>query len=84
MVLRFILRHLANNEQLVQRLSESYLVRRSAQLIVAAMYRTKAIAQENNLHEMTPERFRSFLRSFQQNVREGIEDAKVKLKEKKF
>lgn len=52
------MRYLANNEQLIQRMAESYPMRRAAQLVVSLMYRTKDLAREQGLHEMTPERFK--------------------------
>lgn len=58
MVLRLILRYFANNEQLIQRMADSYPMRRAAQLVVALMYRSKSLAREQGLHEMTPERFK--------------------------
>lgn len=58
MVLRIILRYLANNEQLVHRLSESYPVRRAAQLVVGLFYRSKSLIDEHGLRELTPEKFR--------------------------
>lgn len=58
MVVRMILRYLANNEQLVQRLSESYLMRRAAQSLVSVFYKTKGFAVEYRLTEWTPERFK--------------------------
>lgn len=56
MVLRFLFRRLASNEELVQRLSESYPVRRAAQLSLYFFYRGKSIAERNEL--LNPERFR--------------------------
>lgn len=76
------MRYLANNEQLVHRLSESYPVRRAAQLMVAAFYRTRSIAEEKRLHELTPERFRNMVNSFKQNLNREIENAKQELKKK--
>lgn len=62
MVIRFLLRYLSNNEHLVQKLSESYPMRRAAQLMVAAYYRTKVIADDSQLTKrLTPEQFRYFL-----------------------
>jgi len=58
MVLRLLMRYLANNEQLIQRMAESYPMRRAAQMVVSLMYRTKSLAREQGLHEMTPERFK--------------------------
>ncbi|XP_050664106.1 protein NCBP2AS2 homolog [Leptidea sinapis] len=78
MPLRSILRYLANNERLVQKIAESYPVRRAAQMAVSLFYKSK-----EKLSDVDPERanrFRSFLRKFSQNLKEGIEDAKKQLK----
>lgn len=74
------MRYLANNDQMVQRLSESYPIRRAAQLLVAAFHQSKSFAEEKRLTEFTPERFRKFVNSFKANVKEEIESAKEELK----
>lgn len=82
-MLRYLLHRLANNEKLLETLSNSYVIRRAAQLTVAAFYKGKSIAQENNLQQlqnMTPEKFRSFIKSFQDNLKQEIESAKKQLK----
>lgn len=79
MPLRALLRYFANNEKLVERLSDSYLMRRAAQMAVSVFYRAKSIAQEaseERIKDMSPQKFRSFLDKFQQNVKEEIEKAK--------
>lgn len=81
-MLRYLLSRLANNEKLLESLSNSYVIRRAAQMTVAAFYKGKSIAQENNLQNLTPERFRSFIKSFEKNFREEIESAKKQLKKK--
>lgn len=43
MVFRFIIRYLANNEQLINRLAESYPIRRAAKLVVYFVNRTKGV-----------------------------------------
>lgn len=58
MVLRFLMRYFANNEQLVQKLSESYPVRRAAQLAVAVFFRSKNLAEEHKLNQLNPDRFK--------------------------
>lgn len=80
---RFLFRHLANNEKLVEALSQSYVIRRAAQLCVAAFYKGKSYAIEKNLHTMTPEKFQSFIKSFQSNLKQEIEAAKRELQNKK-
>lgn len=84
-MLRALLRYFANNEKLVERLSDSYLMRRAAQMAVSVFYRAKSIAQEakeERIKDMTPEKLRSFLDKFQNNVKEEIEKAKNELNEK--
>lgn len=78
MVLRFLLRYFGNNEQLVQRLSESYPMRRAAQLLVAAFLHSKHMAEQRGVTEFTPERFRSFFKQFRTNLKEEIEELKKK------
>lgn len=58
MVLRFLMRYLGNNEQLVQKLSESYPVRRTAQLVLSVFFRSKNLAEEHKLTQLTPDRFK--------------------------
>ncbi|XP_030565735.1 protein NCBP2AS2 homolog [Drosophila novamexicana] len=83
MVLRLLMRYLANNEQLIQRMADSYPMRRAAQLVVSLMYRSKSLAREQGLHEMTPERFKSFVNMFKNNIRQELEGVKRELKNKK-
>ncbi|XP_019847926.1 protein NCBP2AS2 homolog [Bactrocera dorsalis] len=84
MVFRFLLRYLANNEQLIQRMAESYPMRRAAQMVVSIMYRTKNMAQERGIHDMTPERFKSFMAIFKNNLKKEIEGVKNEIKKKPF
>lgn len=80
MVLRFLFNKLANNEQLVQRLSESYPVRRAAQLTLLIFYRGKSFAERNDI--INPARFRSFFRNLNSNLKQEIEAAKKEIKRK--
>lgn len=78
MPLRALFRYLANNERLVQRIAESYPVRRAAQLAVSVFYRSK-----EKMMDMDPQkvnRLMSFFRKFSENMKEGIQDAKKQLK----
>jgi len=43
MIFRFLLRYLANNEQLVNRLADSYPIRRAARFVVYFITRTKSV-----------------------------------------
>lgn len=78
MVLRFLLRYFANNEQLVQRLAESYPIRRAAQLLVAAFLRSKNVAESRGLNDLSPDKLRRFFEQFKTNLKQEIEDVKKK------
>lgn len=74
-----------NNEKLVEKLSDSYLMRRAAQMAVSVFYRAKSIAQEakeERVKDLSPEKLRSFIDQFQKNVKEEIEKAKSDLDNK--
>lgn len=77
MVLRFILRLLSNNDHLVQRLSESYPIRRAAQWVVLFFYRGKGFIEDNKVTgKVTSEQFRSFIKRFSDNIKEGKDQFK--------
>lgn len=84
-MLRFLIRILANNEQLVQKLSESYPMRRAAQIIVRLAYRGKYFIEARQWDDkMSPEQFRSFIqdlaRNFQNQIKEAGNEIKRKMK----
>jgi len=86
MVFRFIIRILANNEQLVQKLSESYPMRKAAQLVVRAMFTGKNYIEEYRLHEkLTPEQFRILMKDvslmFQKQIKQAQENIQKKMKQ---
>ncbi|XP_018576022.1 uncharacterized protein NCBP2-AS2 homolog [Anoplophora glabripennis] len=85
MVLQFLIRILANNEHLVQRLSESYPMRKAAQVIVRAVFSGKNFIEERKLHEkLTPEQFRALMNevaaNFQNKIKQAHESIKGKMK----
>lgn len=83
MVLRFIIRILANNEQLVQRLSESYPMRKAAQIVVRAMFTGKNFIEERRLHEkLSPEQFRALMQEVAMTLQKQIKDAQEIMKRK--
>lgn len=85
MVFRFLLRYLSNNEQLVQRLSESYPIRRAAQLAVLFFNHGKSIAQDTQLHQkLTPEQFRNLMRQFSDKAQQEFLKAQERLRKRKF
>lgn len=80
MVLRFLFRYLANNEQIVSRLAEFYPVRRAAQLVVYLFSRGQQAASDPRL---SAERLRSFtarLRAELQNAQKEITQASKEFK----
>lgn len=84
-MIRFLIRLLANNEQLVQKLSESYPMRRAAQIIVRLAYSGKYYIEAQQWDKkMNPEQFRSFMkdisRNFQNQIKEAQEEIKRKMK----
>lgn len=78
MPLRSLLKYLANNEKLIQRLAESYPVRRAAQLSIAIFFRSKE--KLSSMDPTTLSRLKSLYRRFGENLKEGIDDAKKQLK----
>lgn len=77
---RMLMRYIANNEELVNRLAQSYPMRRAAQMCVSVFYRSKAIVDDSNhlkyLQDMTPDKFKSFMEKFRNNLKQEIEAAK--------
>lgn len=85
MVFRFIVRFLTNNEHLVQRLSESYPIRRAAQLAVRFFNHGKYIAEERGLDKkITPEQFRNLVHRFTARAQQQFLKAQEQIKKKKF
>lgn len=86
-MIRALLRYFANtnSEKLIEKLSDSYLMRRAAQMSVSVFYRAKSIAQEakeERIKDLSPQKLRSFIDQFQKNVKEEIEKAKSDLEDK--
>ena len=83
MVFRFIIRLLTNNEHLIQRLSESYHMRKAAQVVVRAMVTGKNLIEENRLQEkLTPEQFRALMKDISMNFQKQIKQAHENLQRK--
>lgn len=86
MVFRLIIRLFSNNEHLVQRLSESYPMRKAAQIVVRAMFSGKNLIEEHRLHEkLTPEQFRALMKdisaTFQRQIKQAQETLQRKMKQ---
>lgn len=80
-MLRILLRFFAskNSEQIVEKLSDSYLMRRFAQICVSVFYRGKSIAQEatqDRFKDLNRDKLNSFLDKFQNNLKEEAEKAR--------
>lgn len=72
-----------NSERLIEQLSDSYLMRRAAQMCVSVFYRTKAIAQEQKLDELVDkQKFKNLFEKFQKNIEEEVQKAKQELEAK--
>lgn len=84
MPLRSLLRYLANNEQLIQRLADSYPIRKVARFCIRAFYRTQDAARENlpPINTLNPGWFRSFVERFKNNLSEEMKNAQRQLKDK--
>lgn len=83
MVFRIIIRLIANNEHLVQKLSESYIMRKTAQMVVKALYSGKQLLEENKLHEkLTPEQFRVLMQQIANNFQNQLKQAQDTMKRK--
>lgn len=77
MIVRLIIRYLTNHPELVERLSNSYPMRRAARFAVYIFNRSKLIAEERGLQEkLSPEKLKQFTRRFSNNLREELEKAR--------
>lgn len=76
---RYFIHKFVNNEKFVEQLSQSYIIRRAAQITIAAFYQSKTFAHENNLQNLSPERFKEVMRSFQNHLRKELEAAQREL-----
>lgn len=84
MVLRFLFRYLMNNERVIQRLSESYPIRKTAQLLVLFFNHGKSIAEEKQLHQkLTPEQFRSLMRTLANKAQQEYIKAQERIKQQR-
>jgi len=82
MVLRNIFNYLINNPQAIEKLAESYPIRRAAQLTLYAYKKGKSVGEEfiqDNLQNGS-QKLGSFSRRFQQEVEQGWKDAQQKKK----
>lgn len=94
MPLRAVLRYLLNNEQLIQKMAESYPIRRAAQLTAYLFHRGKELGEEGieKLREtevtqrmqdearQTGLRAAQFKQTFSKELQEGLKDLREKMK----
>ncbi|CAG9773086.1 unnamed protein product [Ceutorhynchus assimilis] len=74
---------LANNEHLVQKLSESYPMRKAAQLVVRAMFTGKNFIEESKLQgKLNPEQFRALMNEISANFKKQLKEAQENLQRK--
>lgn len=78
-MLRYLLQRLAN-EKVIEYLSQTYVVRRAAQMTVSAYYRLSGDANVRKL--MESDRFRAILDSFKTNLRKELDDVQREIKSK--
>jgi mediator of RNA polymerase II transcription subunit 9 len=86
MVFRFLFKYLLNNPQIVEKLADSYVMRRLAQMSVSAFFKAKAIAEEaknERFKDFDSAKLKSFLDKFHTNFKEEMEKAKTELEEQK-
>lgn len=81
-----LIRYLLNNEKLVEKLADSYVMRRLAQMSVAVFFKAKAIAEEakvEKLKDFETGKIKNLFDKFQENLKEEMEKAKKEIEEKK-
>lgn len=71
MVLRYLLHRLINNPQVIEKLAESYPIRRAAQITAYALQQGKEAIKEAAESEVS-KRANRFKQDFTQEVKEGF------------
>lgn len=77
MVLRILIRFLANNEKLVEKLAESRPIRRAAQLTVYMMNHSKSLKLSSNPQEFR-QQLMDILRRMSSNMKDALQDTQKK------
>lgn len=84
MVLRIILRYLIHNEQLINRLAESYPVQQGAKLIVYFFTRSKSIVENKidpkKLKEINLDQVKEFGKKIEENLKRVRDDLEKQAK----
>lgn len=76
---RFLLKRLAN-EKVVEYLSQTYVIKRAAQMTVSAMYRFSGDKNFENIFKFS--RFLTFRNSFKDHLRKELKDLNRKIGKK--
>lgn len=78
MVFRYLFHYFANNPQLIEKLSDSYPVRRAARLTVYLYHKGKTVGEEVVQDKLKKggERFISFHGRFKEELKQGIKEIK--------
>ena len=79
-MLRYLLQRLAS-EKVIEYLSQTYVIKRAAQMTVSAYYRLSGDTNVQKLFESR--RFRAVLNSFKTNLKKELEDVQREMKNKK-
>ena len=85
MVLKFILRYFANNEQLVNKIADSKPVRRAAQMVVYFLNRTSSFSGSHHLPGSPKEFGRQIVgvaKRFSTNFKKELKEAQEEIKKK--
>lgn len=84
MVLRFLFRYLANNEQLVNKLADSNFMRKAARTVVYLFTRTKILAEkelaEGKLKDINLEQLKEYRNKIENNLKKIRDDLEKKSK----
>lgn len=72
MVFRFLIRYLVNNQQLIDKLADSYPIRRAAQWVVYWTNKSKQLTQDN-LGKPNVDSLGEKLESYLKDVRDRLE-----------
>lgn len=79
-MLRFLLKRLTS-EKVIEYLSQTYVIRRAAQMTVSAYYRFSGDAKVRQL--LQSGRFQAILNSFKDNLKKELEDVQREIKKGK-
>lgn len=76
MVFRFLIRYLVNNQQLIDKLADSYPIRRAAQWVVYLTQRSKQLTQDTmkeSLNNQNVQNLGEKLEAYLKNVKDQLE-----------